>query len=79
MPKHLIGVNNAGRRVGEYHPLAILSDHDVELLIGLRDSDPVLWSYSKLAVKFDISKSQARNIIKGRQRAQRAERYKTCT
>lgn len=33
MPKKLIEVNERGRRIGEAHPRAVLTDHEVQLLI----------------------------------------------
>ena len=69
----LIGVNELGLRVGQYHHNAKLTDAEVELLLSLRDER---WSYRRLADKFEISKSQARNICKGRKRCQTAVRWK---
>lgn len=42
MPKRLIGVNAAGFRVGQDNPNAVLTDHDVELLLGLLDARATL-------------------------------------
>lgn len=75
-----VGVNDKGRRVGEDNPNATLTDHEVDLLLEMRDSTNPPMGYRKLARAFDISKSQARNIVKGDQRAQRAVRFKPrCT
>ncbi len=63
----LVAVNDAGQRIGEYHPQAKMSDREVELFLSLRDEG---WSYQQLADKFEISKSQARNICKGYKRCQ---------
>lgn len=65
--------NDAGRRIGETHHLAKLTDHEVGMLLDLRDQG---LSYATLAAKFEISKSQARNIIKGYQRSQTATRQR---
>jgi len=70
----LVAVNDKGRRVGEDHPNATLTDHEVDLLLELRESEG--WGYRRLAKRFDICKSQARNIVKGRQRIQQPARYK---
>lgn len=35
MPNDWIKLNERGRRIGESHPRAILSDHEVELLLEL--------------------------------------------
>lgn len=76
----LVGVNEKGRRVGEDNPNAVLTDHEVELLLEMRDSTVPPMGYRKLAKAFDISKSQARNIVKGTQRAHQAARFKPrCT
>lgn len=72
MPK-LIGVNGRGNRIGEDHPCARLTDHEVALLLEMREQG---WGYKRLAVAFEISKSQARRIVKGEQRAQHAVRYR---
>ncbi|MDZ7918501.1 hypothetical protein [Rhodoferax sp.] len=73
MSVRTVGVNDIGRRVGDSHPNAKLTDHEVDLLLSLRDEG---WPYSKLATKFEISKSQARNICKGLKRCQIPARYK---
>lgn len=52
--------------VGENHPRASLSDHDVELIRELWDEG--LWSYNSLAVKFEVSRYTIRDIVKGRRR-----------
>lgn len=70
----LVGVNEKGRRVGEDHPNATLTDHDVEMLLELRETEN--WGYRRLAKHFDISKSQVRRIVKGTHRAQQAARFK---
>ena len=75
--KKLIGVNTTGRRIGEDHHNAKICDHDVALLLDLRIEDPKRWSYRALGVKFEISKSQARNIIKAKWRGQQVARFKT--
>lgn len=63
----LVALNENGRRIGESHPRAKLLDHEVELLLALRDEG---MSYSKLAEKFDMSKSGVRWICVGRWRSQ---------
>lgn len=37
MPKKYLAVNEKGRRIGEHHHKAVLTDHEVELLMGLLD------------------------------------------
>lgn len=69
----LVGVNGGGRRVGDYHPNAKLSDGDVELILGMHSEG---WGYKRLAQKFDVTPSAVRHICKGRNRGQRPERWK---
>lgn len=72
MPK-LVGVNDAGRRVGEDHPCAVLTDHDVEMIFQLREEG---MGYRRIARLMECSKSLVRRIVKGEVRAQRATRHK---
>lgn len=62
-----VGVNDIGRRVGDSHHNAKLTDADVDLLLTLHGEG---WGYRKLAAKFEVSKSLVRYIIKGRWRSQ---------
>ena len=64
---HLVAVNGQGRRIGEDHHLAKLSDHEVDLLLSLRDEG---YSYGWLAAKFEISKSAVRWFCIGGRRGQ---------
>lgn len=73
MPTITIAVNEQGRRVGDSHHNAKLTDHEVDLLLAMRDEG---LTYQQLADKFEISKSQARNIVKGIKRCQTPARYK---
>lgn len=74
--RRTVGVNEDGRRVGEDHVNAKLTNSEVDLLLTLWDEGNGL-SYRQLAEKFDISKSGARKICKGQNRCQRATRFKT--
>lgn len=74
--RRTVGVNEDGRRVGEDHVNAKLTNSEVDLLLTLWDEGKGL-SYRQLAEKFDISKSGARKICKGQNRCQRATRFKT--
>lgn len=67
----LISLNQAGRRIGQEHPRAKLTDDEVAVLLDLRDEG---YSYAWLAEKFDVSKSCARWICTGRNRNQSAVR-----
>ena len=71
-----IGVNERGRRVGDSHHNARLTDGDVELLRELHEQG---WGYRKLAAKFEVSKSQVRNIVKGHCRGQVATAWRQLT
>lgn len=73
MTTRLIGVTAAGRRVGDYHPNAKLSDGDVQLLLEMHSEG---WGYRRLAKKFELSPSGVRYICEGRNRGQRVERWK---
>lgn len=68
-----VGVNARGMRIGEWHPSAVLSDAEVDLLRELHDEG---WGYQRLAYKFGISKAAARDICLARHRAQIAVRFK---
>lgn len=73
MTTRLIGVNNDGRRVGDYHQNAKLSDGDVALLLEMHSEG---WGYRRLAKKFEVNPSAVRHICKGVNRCQRVERWK---
>jgi plasmid maintenance system antidote protein VapI len=62
----LIGVSALGRRVGQFHPGAKLSDAEALRLLELRTRLGL--GYGKLARIFGISRSQARNIVTGNSR-----------
>lgn len=69
----VVGLSASGRRVGESHPRAVLTDHEVDLLLELHDDG---YSLAWLAEKFEIAKSTAHSIVSGRTRAIRPERYR---
>jgi hypothetical protein len=75
--KLIVAVNSQGRRIGDSHPRAKLSDSDVEMILELRDFG---LSYEAIAAKWDdgvrISKSTVRDICKGLTRGQIAARLK---
>lgn len=64
----LVTVNERGRRIGEDHHNAVLSNADVELLLDLRERED--WSYGRLARKFEVAKSTVADVVKGRRRSQ---------
>lgn len=68
----LVLVNEAGRRIGQDHHRAKLTDDDINQIFALRELG---LSYSKIAGKFDdieggISKATVRDVLTGRRRAQ---------
>ncbi len=67
MNTRTVAVNDIGRRVGDSHHNAKLTDTDVELLLALHGEG---WGYRRLAAKFEVSKSLVRYIVKGRWRSQ---------
>lgn len=69
----MIAVNERGRRIGESHPRAVLTDHEVCLLLDLRAEG---YSYAWLAAKLEISKSQAARICRGERRGQVPSRWR---
>lgn len=72
MPKRKLGVNEAGLRVGEDHPRAMLTDHDVELIRQLADGGML---YRDIARKFDISKFTVGRICRFERRGQTVHHY----
>lgn len=72
VPK-IAGLNERGRIVGQGHPLARLTDREVELLLELREAG---WTYAELAHTFEVSKSSVAMIVRGERRAERAVRWK---
>lgn len=68
-----VAVNERGYRIGEDHPNAKLTNHEVELILELREQ---CWGYRQIADKFEISKSQVRNICLGIKRCQTPWRIK---
>lgn len=63
--KHVVGVNEKNRRVGESHPQAKLTDADVDRMLAMREQG---LGWGTLAKMFDISKTQARRICLGQKR-----------
>ena len=71
--KRIVAVNERNLRIGESHPRAVLTDHEVELLLELREQG---FSYSWLAKKFEISKKHAWRICAGVRRGQIACKHR---
>ena len=70
----LVRVNENGRRIGEDHPAAKLTDADVDMIRDLHEANGM--GYKKLAAKFRISKSQVRRICLYEDRAYSCDRVK---
>lgn len=62
----LVAVNERGHVVGESHPRAVLTDHEVSLVLELRDEG---YSLGWLARKFEVSKGCVQGIVSGRNRS----------
>lgn len=62
-----VAVNARGNRIGEDHPLAVLTNHEVDMLFELREMG---WGYKRLAKKFEVSARHVRDILRGRRRSQ---------
>jgi hypothetical protein len=78
-----VAVNETGRRVGEDHPAAKLSDHEVELMRRLHEEypegHPQHLGYRKLASKFGVTKTLVRRICNYQLRAQTPAGFKRGT
>jgi len=72
MATRTVPLNDLGRRIGQDHPRATLLDHDVDLILQLRDGG---MSYELLARKFEVSKSCIAHICTGRRRSQLVARW----
>lgn len=76
-----VGVNREGRRVGESHHHAKLTDEQLETIRQLREAVNAEgkhpWSYGLLAKAFDTSKGHIHDIVSHRRRNQFVEKLKT--
>jgi hypothetical protein len=68
-----VAVNENGYRVGEDHQRARITNGEVETILKLHEDG---MGYHRIAQKFDISKSQVRNIVKSVRRCQVIARWK---
>ena len=71
--KRIVAVNARGHAIGEDHPRAVLTNHEVDLLLELRAEG---YGYGTLAKWFEIGRSTVRDICSGRARAQHPARFK---
>lgn len=61
----MVSVNERGHVVGQDHHRAKLSDHDIDLIVELREDG---MGYAEIAAKFEISKGMAHDYCNGRRR-----------
>lgn len=66
----MVAVNDRGDRLGEDHPRAKLTNHDIDLMFELRfptdGASPM--SYGQIAEKFEVSKGYVSDILSDRRR-----------
>lgn len=79
MPK-LVKVNDHGRRIGEDHPRAILTDHEVELLLELLDEREALVAGMEAQgfARHDIGAALTAGCLSYRCLAEKFEVNKSC-
>lgn len=70
-----VAINDKGRRIGQGHPRAKLTDHEVDLIRELIDGG---MSLRQIAAKFEVSKSQVHRIGVCEHRAQSPEDLVEC-
>ena len=75
MGKRTVAVNDLGLRIGEDHPMAKLTNADIDRLLQLRAETG--WGYKRLGRIFEISPSQVGRILRGQHRGQAAMGYRT--
>lgn len=63
----LVPVNDARRRIGEQHPRAVLTDHEVELVHALHEGGMAL---AEIARKMEVTKGSIWKIVHGYRRGQ---------
>lgn len=73
--RNRIGYNMIGRRVGESHPRAKLTDREVEMIHQLHEQHGL--GYRRIAAKFECSWYTVRDIVTRGRRSSKAVRYKT--
>lgn len=71
--KRVVYLNERGNRIGESNPNAVLTDHEVDLMLQLRDEGK---SYSWLAEKFEVPRPTVQAICNGSRRNQVPVRVK---
>ena len=72
--RRIVAIGESGHRIGEDHPNAKLSNREVDLVLELREAG---WSYRRISLKMEISKTHVRYICLGRLRAQTPAKWRT--
>jgi hypothetical protein len=77
----VVAVNERGRRIGESHPRAKLTDREVDLLRELVDNligegMKPMQAYRTAAEKFEVHVRSAKKIVYCERRAQYPDRFK---
>jgi predicted DNA-binding protein (UPF0251 family) len=70
--KKMVALNERRRRIGEDHPNAKLTDHEVELIRDLREHG---MKYKTLAEKFEVSKSTIAMVCRYERRGELAHSW----
>lgn len=73
MNQKTLTLNDRRYRIGESHHRARLTDEQVDLMRELHEQEIDPWGYRRLAKRFDVSKSTARDICQYKIRAQTPE------
>mgnify|MGYP001558211220 CR=1 FL=1 len=71
--KRLVALNEKGRRIGEDHPCAVLTNHEVDIVFILHEEG---WGCRRIARKLEVSRALIRKILKGELRGQFPARFK---
>lgn len=71
--KKLVAIGENGRRIGEDHPKAKLSNAQIDEIFSLRQKGK---SYMQIARIFNVSKASIQHILHCRTRAQFPVRFK---
>lgn len=72
--KKFVALNEKRRRIGQDHPNAKLTDHEVDLIRDLREQG---MKYTTLAEKFEVSKSTIAMVCRYQRRAHWAASWLT--
>lgn len=75
LARQYIAVNERGLRIGESHPRARLSDHEVDLMRTLHEEYHM--GYTELAEKFECSVSGTAKLCRYERRNQAAAAFKS--